>query len=326
MVPRYTNFILLLTVVLHVQLMAQLTVNNGFNAQQLGNNLAGSNITIINPSISGNATQYGQFNYVGNDLGLNSGVILSTGSIFDAVGPNTSGNTGTDFGLPGNADLTALGGFQTFDAVVFEFEFEVQGDELEFNFVFLSEEYNEYVNQGFNDIFAFYISGPGINGQENIAVVPGTTTPVTINTINNNSFFQFYNDNTNGSVNVEFDGFTTLMKASRSNLTPCGVYKLSLRIADGGDDRLDSGVLLQENSLVSNSVTVSSSTISVDTTALEGCFPATYTFNLGATAQVDYNIPIRLGGTALNGVDYTLIDSIITIPQGQTSSTVQCTG
>ena len=269
MISKLTNFILCLFVVAQVQIMAQLTLNNGFTAQQLGNNLAGSNITIINPTISGNTTQYGQFNYVGNDLGLNSGVILSTGSIFDAIGPNTSGNTGTDFGLPGNPDLTALGGFQTFDAVVFEFEFEVQGDELEFNFVFMSEEYNEYVNQGFNDICILYLDQYWTGKH---CIVPGTTTPVTINTINNNSFFQFYNDNTNGSVNVEFDGFTTLMKASRSNLTPCGVYKLSLRIADGGDDRLDSGVLLQENSLVSNSVTVSSSTVSVDTTALEGVF------------------------------------------------------
>ena len=68
---------------------------------------------------------------------------------------------------------------------MFEFDFEVQGDNIEFNFIFMSEEYNEYVNTGFNDVFAFYISGPGIVGQQNLAVVPGTTTPVSINTINN---------------------------------------------------------------------------------------------------------------------------------------------
>jgi len=301
---------------------AQLTVNNGFTAQQLGNNLAGANINIINPLVVGDTAQYGIFNYIGNDLGVNSGVMLSTGSVFDAVGPNAQGGTSTGFGRPGDPDLTALAGFGTEDAVILEFEFEVQGDELEFNFVFMSEEYNEFVNTGFNDVFAFYISGPGITGQENLAVVPGTTTPVTINSINNGSFFQFYNDNDTGAVNIEFDGFTTLMKARKTNLQPCSVYKLSLRIADGSDDRLDSGVLLQENSLVSNSVAVTQATASIDTTALEGCTPATFTFNLGATAQTDLNIPIRLGGSALNGVDYTQIDSIITIPQGQTSSTV----
>lgn len=300
----------------------QLTVQAGQTAQQLGNNLAGANINIINPSIVGDTTQYGLFNFTGTGLGLSSGVILSTGAISNAIGPNTSTGASTSFNRPGDADLTSLAGFNTQDAVVLEFEFEVQGDELEFNFVFLSEEYNEFVNQSFNDVFAFYISGPGITGQENLAVVPGTTTPVTINSINNGSFWQFYNDNTNGSVNIEFDGFTTLMKARKTNLTPCGVYKLSLRIADGSDDRLDSGVLLQENSLVSNSIAVSSTTVSTDTTALEGCIPARYTFSLGTAATSDLNIPIRLGGTALNGVDYSFIDSIITIPAGQTSSTL----
>ena len=122
---------------------------------------------------------------------------------------------------------------------MFEFDFEVQGDEIEFNFVFLSEEYNEFVGTGFNDVFAFYISGPGITGQENLAVVPSTTTPVTINTINNGSFWQYYNDNTAGGVNIEYDGFTTLMKAQKSGLIPCGIYTLSLRIAVASRRRID---------------------------------------------------------------------------------------
>ncbi|MGH1338662.1 MAG: choice-of-anchor L domain-containing protein [Aureispira sp.] len=320
---RFTGLLLCLCFAFATQ--AQLAVQKGLTAQQLGNNLAGANITILNPTITGNTDQYGLFSYVGNDLGLSSGVILSTGDIDDAVGPNTDEGTTTAYGRPGDPDLTALAGFPTEDAVVLEFEFEVQGDELEFNFIFLSEEYNEFVNSGFNDVFAFYISGPGIVGQENLAVVPGTTTPVTINSINNNSFFQFFVNNDSSvtnQVNTSFDGFTTLMKARRTNLTPCGVYRLSLRLADGSDDQYDSGVLLQENSLVSNSIAVNSATVSTDTTALEGCIPASFTFNLGATASSDLNIPIRLGGTALNGVDYVFIDSIITIPRGQTASTL----
>ncbi len=320
---RFTGLLLCLCLAFATQ--AQLAVQKGLTAQQLGNNLAGANITILNPTITGNNNQYGLFSYTGNDLGLSSGVILSTGDVDSAAGPNFSEGTTTSYGRPGDPDLTALAGFPTEDAVVLEFEFEVQGDELEFNFVFLSEEYNDFVNSGFNDVFAFYISGPGIVGQENLAVVPGTTTPVTINSINANSFFQFFvnNDSTVANqVNTSFDGFTTLMKARRTNLTPCGVYRLSLRLADGSDDQFDSGVLLQENSLVSNSIAVNSATISADTTALEGCIPASFTFNLGATATADLNIPIRLGGTALNGVDYVFIDSLITIPRGQTASTL----
>lgn len=303
-------------------LFGQLTVTNGYTAQQLGNNLAGNNVNVFNATITGNANQRGLFQYTGTDLGLNSGVILSTGNVFQAVGPNNDSGTSTGYNGPGDPDLTALAGFQTNDAVVFEFDFEVTGDEIEFNFVFLSEEYNEFVNSGFNDVFAFYISGPGITGQENLAIVPGTTTPVTINTINNGSFWQFYNDNSNASVNIEFDGFTTLMKAKKSGLQQCGIYTLSLRIADGSDNILDSGVLLQENSLVQSNVSATSNTFSGNNTALEGCIEASFTFAIDSALNYDITIPIGIGGTATNGVDYAFVDSLITIPAGQLSSTL----
>ena len=205
--------------------LAQLSVTNGYTAQQLGENLAGSNITITNASVSGDPDQYGQFQFIGPELGLNSGVILSTGDIFDAPGPNSSGSTSTGYGNPGDPLLDNLAGFNTNDAVVLEFDFEVQSSDIEFNFIFMSEEYNEFVNSSFNDVFAFFISGPGIVGEENLAVVPTTTTPVTINTINNGSYWQYYVDNTSGAINIEFDGLTTLMTASKSNLVPCqGLY------------------------------------------------------------------------------------------------------
>ena len=320
-------FLLLVTVLSH----AQLTVQNGFTAQQLGSNLAGANINIINPAITlGNAGQYGLFNFTGTGLGLSSGVILSSGNINNAIGPNNTPTATTAYGAPGDPDLTILANNQTNDAVVLEFEFEVQGDELEFDFVFLCEEYIEHINPAtnpYNDVFAFYISGPGITGQENLAVVPGTNAPVSVQSINSTSFFQFYvdnnyNPNAPSPVNIQFDGFTVPLKARKTGLTPCSIYKLSLRVADAGDDTWDAAVMIKENSLVSNSIAVNSATISTDTTALEGCIPATFTFDLGATASSDLNIPIRLGGTALNGVDYAFIDSIITIPAGQTSSTL----
>ena len=301
---------------------AQLTVNNGFTAQQLGNNIAGNNVNVFNASITGTPDQYGTFQFAGNGLGLNSGVILSTGDIQDAIGPNSGGGTSSNLGGPGDADLSALAGFNTNDAVVFEFDFEVQGDEIEFNFTFLSEEYNEFVGSGFNDVFAFYISGPGIVGQENLAIVPGTQTPVTINTINNGSFFQYYTDNTNNAVDIEFDGFTTLMTAARDSLQACGIYTLSLRIADGSDSAYDSAVLLEENSLVQSNISATSSTFSGNNTALEGCIDASFTFQLDSALLNDVNIPIGIGGTATNGVDYVGIDTLITIPAGQTSATI----
>jgi len=301
---------------------AQLTVSNGQSGQQLGEILAGENITVSNATISGNAAQYGSFSFTGNELGVNSGVILSTGNIFDAVGPNSQDGTTTDFGGAGNDLLTTLANSPTNDAVVLQFDFDVQSDEIEFNFTFLSEEYNEFVNTGFNDVFAFYISGPGIDGEENLAVVPGTTVPVTINSINNGQFWQFYNDNETGTTNIEFDGFTTLMTARKSGLQSCGTYTLKLMIADAGDGMYDSGVLLQENSLVQASVSASSSTYSDNNIALEGCIEADFTFQLDEAVDFDVQIPITIGGTAVNGVDYKYIDPIIIIPAGQTSATI----
>jgi len=62
-------------------------------------------------------------------------------------------------------DLSVLAaGFQTFDASILEFDFIPQSDTLKFNYIFGSEEYPEYVNSGYNDVFGFFISGPGIAG------------------------------------------------------------------------------------------------------------------------------------------------------------------
>ena len=61
-------------------------------------------------------------------------------------------------------------------------------------------------------VFAFFVSGPGINGLENIAMIPGSTDPVAINNINVNTNASYFVDNTNGQ-DLEFDGYTTEMTA-----------------------------------------------------------------------------------------------------------------
>jgi hypothetical protein len=301
---------------------SQLTVNNGLTGQQLADMLAGENITATNVSITGDALQYGSFSFVGDGLDVNSGVILSTGSILEAPGPNSSGSTSASFGGPGNDLLTNLANSQTHDAVVLQFDFEVQSERIEFNFNFLSEEYNEYVGTQYNDVFAFFISGPGISGEENLAVVPGTTTPVSINTINNDSFWQFYHDNTDGNTNIEFDGFTTLLTAVKDGLQPCETYTLKLMIADAGDGIYDAGVLLQENSLKQENISAITTTYSGTDVALEGCIEASFTFELQEALDRDIEIPFLIEGTAVNGVDYDYIDPMIIIPEGQTSATI----
>jgi hypothetical protein len=71
------------------------------------------------------------------------------------------------------------GGVQIFDAASLTFDFESTiSQTLFFTFAFASTEYPDYVNSEYNDAFAFLLNG------QNIALVPGTTDPVAINTVN----------------------------------------------------------------------------------------------------------------------------------------------
>ena len=134
---------------------SQLTVLPTNNATTLAQTLAGPNITVSNATILGAPAQSGYFTYTGNQLAAPSGVILSTGNVVNAVGPNDESSTSTSFNQPGDAALTAIAGYPTHDRIELKFDFQVQSDEIEFSYIFASEEYNEFVNSDFNDVFAF---------------------------------------------------------------------------------------------------------------------------------------------------------------------------
>ena len=128
------------------------------------------------------------------------------------------------------------------------------GSQLEFSYVFASEEYPEYVNTGFNDVFAFFISGPGISGIQNIAMAPNSTEPVSINTINDQQNAQYYVDNANG-MDIQFDGYTTELIAT-ANVVPDESYHVKIAIADVSDAVFDSGIFLGIESLCGESFLV----------------------------------------------------------------------
>jgi len=313
---------LLVSIFLYGGTFAQLAVSDGFTAQELANYFTGPSITPFNCSIEGEDGQIGKFSFTGNELGVNSGIIMSTGDIYDAAGPNSSSGTSYEWGGYGDDYLDDEFGIDTYDAIILEFDFTVQSDRIDFNYVFLSEEYLENVNSGYNDLFAFLISGPGISGEKNIAVVPGNSTPVTINTINDQSYWQFFHDNEDGNTNIEFDGFTTLMTATAEGLTACETYHLRLVIADGDDESSDSGVLLQESSLSQSVLDVSTNTFSGNDIAIESCVDASFTFQLDQPQPNDLQFDLEIAGTAVNGVDYEYIDPQVVIPAGQTSATL----
>lgn len=304
-------------------LKAQLTVSGGFTAQQLASHIAGPNITVYNASIIGAPISYGKFNTgaTSTNLGMQSGIVLTTGSRAGVIGPNNNSGESTGSGMPGDAQLTGVAGVQTNDACVLQFQFDVQSESIEFKYVFGSDEYPEYVNAGFNDVFAFYISGPGITGWENIALVPNTTTPVTIDNINDGSYWQYYVNNNSGTT-VQYDGFTRSLVAKKTGLIPCQTYTLRLAIADAGDDVVDSGVFLEEGSLKQGTVSAITQTANADSVALEGCTKAKFVFSLDTAQSIDTQIDFEILGSAINGVDYQHIDTLFILPAGQTSATI----
>jgi hypothetical protein len=190
---------------------------------------------------SGNNASAGLFSGgIAAGIGLESGIVLSTGFITNVTGPNEyAGITGV-LDLPGDTDLNALiPGYSTFEATILEFEFVPLFDTLYISFVFGSEEYNEWVGSPYNDVFGFFLNG------QNIALVPGTGDRISINNINNNNNSEYFidNDQRPGPFCNEMDGYTILMTAM-GVVTPGETQTIKLAIADAGDRSFDSWVFI----------------------------------------------------------------------------------
>ncbi len=222
---------------------SQLTISKKLTPSGIVNQvLKGKGVEISNITFRGASNALGTFTANNTNLGIKEGIILSTGSIYNAVGPNKEEDKSTDFGKPGYNLL----GSTSYDAAVLEFDFTPQGDTIEFQYVFASEEYPEYVNKEFNDIFGFFISGPGISGVKNIALLPDGST-VTINNVNQFKNSSYYISNAFGST-IEYDAFTKVLTARA--IVQCGkTYHLILAIADIQDYVYDSAIFLSAKSL-----------------------------------------------------------------------------
>lgn len=309
----------------YAQFGGDYTVDINYTPEQLvqeiliGNGIETTNITLKGASIS-----KGKF-WGESNIGIDEGVILTSGDARKSKGPNNQGNAGTDNNTSGDADLNQLGGGNTHDACVLEFDFVPQSNTVEFRYVFASEEYLEYVGS-INDVFGFFISGPDIYGPFsneaiNIARLPGFPGDiVSINSVNNVTNSQYYVNNPQGSnTTIQYDGFTTVLTA-RSFVVPCQTYHIKLAIADMVDGILDSGVFLEANSFTSVGLgaSVGFTHTEVDT-AVEGCNSASVKFKLFQITPVDYIIDLEITGTAENGVDYLNIPNQLIIPQGEDS-------
>ncbi len=317
---------------------AQLLTSTSMTPTQLVENvLVGNGVAVSNVTYTGASEAIGSFDGTGCNIGLNNGIILTTGTVLGnsqgPLGPNNDNGAGVDNNQPGYEPLTTLSGNDTYNAAILEFDFVPQSDTIRFKYVFASEEYLEYVDAGVNDVFAFFISGPGFGGVTNMAQIPGGGGVVSIDNVNDVSNSAYYIDNGDGSSSpqnssntyVQYDGFTIPIEAVAK--VQCGeTYHLKIAIADGGDGVWDSGIFLEANSLTSIApITVtSSSTLNLPNQQIaEGCETVTVTINRDPSMANDVlTIPVITSGTATEGVDYTNVPNSITFNPGETTVTL----
>jgi hypothetical protein len=207
---------------------AALVVTPSDSGAALANSILGPGITLVPGSVtySGATTGASGFFSGGTSagIGIDTGLILTTGLATNAVGPNNASNT------TGSGTTSTL-----------SFSFTTLGGDLFFNYVFASEEYNEFVNSNFNDKFKFELDGG------NIALLPGTSTPVEIDTVNLGVNPTLYNNNESGVFDIEYDGFTDVLTAQALGLS-AGTHTIVLTIFDVGDSAYDSAVFIQGGS------------------------------------------------------------------------------
>lgn len=331
---KHISLVLLSISILVVEVRSQLYVATGQTPQwYVENVLLSGGVQISNITYTGHPNAIGHF-YTGSNptnLGLTEGIILSTGYVngSPAIGSPVSNFASTALNTPGDALLNSLiPGYTTYDATILEFDFVPLGDTIRFRYVFASEEYPEWVGSSYNDVFGFFVSGPNPLGgnyvNKNIALIPNTSTPVSINNVNQNTNWQYFVDNQAlGGQTIVFDGFTTVLTAW-CHVVPCQTYHLKIAIADAGDRVYDSAVFLEANSLSSNAFYTQVEYVvpGGQQFAVEGCADAFVHFYLQVPQSTDFTINYTIGGTATYGVDYDPIPTFITIPAGQTSATL----
>ena len=336
------------------------SVVNTPNATSLAQMMAGTGVTVSNAGFFGqcdSSVSAGKFYATPNTVfGLDSGVVLSSGNIVTtgvtygvniplASSPGlcgaplfassvTNGNSDPDLFILGNGPAIQ-------DACVLEFDFVPLGDTVKFDYVFGSEEYATF-NCSINDIFGFFISGPGITGPfsgalsaANIALIPGTNYPVAISTINNGAgatpgnpcynntgglgpFTNLYVSNVD-SFNIgvltgmSYTGFSKKLTAL-AVVQPCSTYHLKLAVSDASDQVYDTGVFLKAGSLSSNAISFTpvSNLLNPYPYIVEGCASGFVKVTRPVGGPLPYVINYQLGGVATYPGDY----AVTTIPPG----------
>lgn len=275
-------------------------------------------------------------------IGLERGIILATGPVVFAANSNSTGDRSGDFGdKSSDPDLSKLATGSVRDRVGLEFDFVPLDSFVTFSYVFASEEYCEFVGSKYNDVFGFFVSGPGVEGgfkgnARNVALIPGSSDFVSINNVNHKKNSQYYIDNTRNhdaercgiaytaserENYIEYDGFTVRLTAMLK-LNPCETYHIRLVVADVADNFYDSAVFLEAESFDLGGQVSVQAVLPEEKVVSEGCSNAYFEFTR-ENQSIDFPLNIRFAleesTTATPGVDFAPFPDFVTIPAGQRS-------
>lgn len=325
------------------------------NASQLAAEVFKGCIAISEVTYSGDNRAIGYFERRADNpnFPFERGVVLSTGQVPDAAGPNSSSSKTTQLGTPGDPDITNLSGNTSYDAASLTVKFVPNAETVSFNYIFASEEYPEWACGNYNDAFGFFISGPGVT-RKNIALFSdGETVKISSVRVNGYDLVAsdpdcrlpdsgccddahgiYYVQVEPGEFSIEADGRTVPLTAVMTGLEPCSIYTMKFVIGDGYDSKWDSYVFIEGGSFGAES--------DIDFENLNDRRQSTNNLFMscnGAFLRVkrDPNgdlseavtVPVTLGGTAIHGTHYaftgiTPVDQVmeVTIPAGQSFAEV----
>lgn len=325
---------------------AQIITTVSTSATALAQSLAGSGVTISNASLSAANNSTGFFSANNNtNLGIADGIVLTTGRLSDVSKSANAGltNIGASFdnGSIGDAQLTTLSGYPTYNASSLTFNVIPIGDQLTFRYVFMSEEYPDFVCANYNDVFGFFVTGPrpaqlggGNYTNQNVAIVPNSNQNVGINTVNSGvpgpyatpagcqgSNTAYYRSNA-GNNYIVYNGGTVVLTAT-IDVIPCATYTFKLAVGDGFDEYYDSGVFIEAGSFTSNRATLNTIySHSGYSSTYEGCSSANVQFNFSNPYSGLNAFKFQISGTATNGVDYQFLPDSLIVLQGATTASI----
>ena len=329
------------------------------------NYIAGSGMFIYSPIGSNGlplnqppSVQLGTFINSNPTFGLDSGVVMATSDALDVI----PGQNGTFSSYPSqtpSANLTtvlnSIGSTNSnlYDRASIQFSFLASSDSLKFDYIFGSKEYTGYTCSGFNDVFGFFLIGPGINGAPlynpngllridtvNLATIPGTNIPVAINTINQGfpspvnsasnclsanpnyvAHSAYYNSNTSGNT-VSLEGYTDVFTAKAQVV--CGItYTLELTIADVADGALNSAVFIGSSGFEVPKLDLFVEYYETDSVVYEGCAAGRLIANRVGAISDTCTIDLIYSGSAINGVDIIGLPPQIQLLPFQASDTLE---